>query len=146
AGNRVVDADESKLPTSQATAIATLKGKLQNLLMPGHVLTPDEKAQVISDVASIVGQNSINELDGPGSATTWAIAGADSGTVAATGGAALVAQGFVRIGKLVGGTATDQFTIQPGARLLTGAVGGSGAETVIGPDQATSWTVAAPNA
>ena len=54
-GNRVTDTDETKLPPTQAGAISTLKQELPGLLPP-HVLTSAKKAQVISEVTSIVGQ------------------------------------------------------------------------------------------
>lgn len=55
AGNRVTDTDETKLPAGQAAAIATLKQQLPGLLPP-HVLTDAEKAQVIEEATSIVDQ------------------------------------------------------------------------------------------
>ena len=54
-GNRVMDTDETKLPGTQATAIATLKQQLLGWLPP-HVLTDAEKAQVITELTSIVSQ------------------------------------------------------------------------------------------
>ena len=54
-GNLVTDTDETKLPSTQAAAISTLKQLLPGLLPP-HVLTGAEKAQVITEVTSIVGQ------------------------------------------------------------------------------------------
>jgi hypothetical protein len=53
-GNRVTDTDETKLPRTQAGAIATLKQQIPGLLPP-HVLTDAETAQLISQVTSIVG-------------------------------------------------------------------------------------------
>jgi hypothetical protein len=59
-GKLVTDLDESKLdetkrPKTQANAIATLRQIIPRLLPP-HVLTAAEKAQVIAEVTSIVGQ------------------------------------------------------------------------------------------
>ena len=54
-GNLVTDTDETKLPGTQAGAIATLKQQLPGLLPP-HVLTDAEKAQVIAEARSIVGR------------------------------------------------------------------------------------------
>jgi hypothetical protein len=54
-GNRITDTDETKLPGTQAGAISTLKQLLAGLLPP-HVLTSAEKAQVLSEVTSITGQ------------------------------------------------------------------------------------------
>ncbi len=56
AGNRVTDTDETKLPGTQAGAISTLKQQLPGLLPP-HVLTGAEKAQLIGEATSIVGEN-----------------------------------------------------------------------------------------
>ena len=69
-GDRVTDTDETKLPGTQAGAISTLKQQLPGLLPP-HVLTSAEKAQVISEATSIVGQTQLAEgvskdLDQPG--------------------------------------------------------------------------------
>jgi len=58
AGNRITDTDEAKLPAAQAAAIATLKQRLPGLLPP-HVLTDAEKAQVIGEATSIVGQTHV---------------------------------------------------------------------------------------
>jgi hypothetical protein len=54
-GNLVTDTDETKLCTEQAAAIATLKQRIAGLLPP-HAMTDAEKAQVISEATSIVGQ------------------------------------------------------------------------------------------
>jgi hypothetical protein len=54
AGNRVNDTDATQRP-AQAAAIATLKQQLPGLLPP-HELTDAEKAQVIAEATSIVGQ------------------------------------------------------------------------------------------
>jgi hypothetical protein len=62
AGNRIVDTDETQLP-AQAAAIATLKQQLPGLLPP-HVLTDAEKAQVTGEATSIVGQTEIAEVTG----------------------------------------------------------------------------------
>jgi hypothetical protein len=53
-GDRVIDRDEAQLPV-QAAAIATLKWQLPRLLPP-HVLSDAERAQVIARLTSIVGQ------------------------------------------------------------------------------------------
>jgi hypothetical protein len=53
-GNRVTDTDETKLPPAQAQAILTLKQKLPGLLPP-RVLTDAEKAQVLREATSIIG-------------------------------------------------------------------------------------------
>ena len=53
-GKLVADTDETKLPSTQAAAIAALKQQLPALL-PLHVLTDAEKAQVITEATSIVG-------------------------------------------------------------------------------------------
>ncbi len=54
-GNRVTDTDETKLPSTQAGAITTLKQQLPGLLPP-HKLTSAEMAQVIAEATLIVGQ------------------------------------------------------------------------------------------
>jgi hypothetical protein len=54
-GNRVTDTDETQLPGAQAGAIAALKQQLPGWLPP-HVLTAADKAQLIRQVTSIVGQ------------------------------------------------------------------------------------------
>ncbi len=67
AGNRVTDTDETKLPAAQAAAIATLKQQLPGLLPP-HVLTYAEKAQVFGEATSIVGQTQLRMSDPMGNA------------------------------------------------------------------------------
>jgi hypothetical protein len=54
-GVRMVDTDEKLLPMTKASAISTLKQHLPGLLLP-HVLTSAEKARVLSEVLSIVGE------------------------------------------------------------------------------------------
>jgi len=54
-GNRVKDTDQMKLPGTQARAISTLKQQLPDILPP-QVLSSAEKAKVISEATSIVGQ------------------------------------------------------------------------------------------
>jgi hypothetical protein len=63
AGNRVTDTDETKLP-GKAGPISTLKQQLPGLLPP-HVLTGAEKAPVLQELTSILGQT---PLDNAGSA------------------------------------------------------------------------------
>jgi hypothetical protein len=53
-GVRMVDTDEKLLPASKASAISTLKQQLPGL-SPPHVLTGAEKARVLIEVLSIVG-------------------------------------------------------------------------------------------
>ena len=54
-GNRITDTDERHLPGTQAGAISALKQQLPGFLPP-YVLTGTEKAQVIQEVTSILGQ------------------------------------------------------------------------------------------
>ncbi len=54
-GNPLTDTDETMLPSTQARAILTLKPQLPGLLPP-NVLTNVKKAQVLSEVISIVGE------------------------------------------------------------------------------------------
>ncbi|MFI5461294.1 MAG: tetratricopeptide repeat protein, partial [Isosphaerales bacterium] len=54
-GNLVTDTDETKLPSTQESAISTLKQQLPGLLPP-FVLTGAKKAQVMTEVTLIVGQ------------------------------------------------------------------------------------------
>jgi hypothetical protein len=55
----VTDTDETKLTPAQSQAILTLKQRLPGLLPP-HVLTDEEKAQIRKEVTSIVGQTRPN--------------------------------------------------------------------------------------
>jgi hypothetical protein len=54
-GDLVTDTDETKLDATQAGAISTLKQKLPSLLPP-RVLTLAEKAKLVGEATSIVGQ------------------------------------------------------------------------------------------
>ena len=60
AGNEVTDTDETKLPSTEAGAIATLKQQIPGLLPP-HVLTVAEQVQIINEATSIVGENPAGE-------------------------------------------------------------------------------------
>jgi hypothetical protein len=71
-GNRITDMDETKLPGSQAGAIATLKQQLPGFLPP-HVLTGPETAQVMSEATSIVGQTNPPSAAGAGAAAKAAL-------------------------------------------------------------------------
>ena len=59
-GNEVTDTDETKLTATEAGAISALKQQIPGLLPPQHALTGAEKAQLISQVTSIIGQTLIN--------------------------------------------------------------------------------------
>ena len=54
-GNEVTDLDENQMEATRAGAIASLKRKLTGLLPP-HVLTLAEKARLVGEATSIVGQ------------------------------------------------------------------------------------------
>jgi predicted ATP-binding protein involved in virulence len=54
-GNGVTDTDETKLPATQAGAISTLRQRLSGW-SPPHVPTAAERAELVSEVTSIVGQ------------------------------------------------------------------------------------------
>jgi hypothetical protein len=54
-GNLITDTNEAKLPSTQAGAISALKQQIPGLLPP-HVLTGAEEAQLISQVTSIDNQ------------------------------------------------------------------------------------------
>lgn len=58
-GALITDTDETKLPTTQAGAISTLKQRLPSLLPP-HALTSAETTQLNSDVTSIIGQTHLS--------------------------------------------------------------------------------------
>jgi hypothetical protein len=59
-GNWVTDTDETKLPPAQAQAISALKQQLP-VLLPSHVLTDAEKARVLGEVTSIIGQTHFDD-------------------------------------------------------------------------------------
>jgi hypothetical protein len=52
---KVTDTDETKLPATQAGEVSALKQKIPGLLPP-HVLTAAEKAELVREAPSIVGQ------------------------------------------------------------------------------------------
>jgi hypothetical protein len=54
-GKEVTDTDETKLPATRAGAISALKRQIPGLLPP-HVLTAAERAKVVRNATSIVGQ------------------------------------------------------------------------------------------
>ena len=55
-GNLATDTDETKLPSTEAGAISTLKQQIPGLLPP-HVLSETEEVQLINEATSIVGEN-----------------------------------------------------------------------------------------
>ena len=59
-GKLVDDTDETRIPSSQAGAISTLKKRLSGLLPP-HELTDGEKAQFITEATSIAGQTAYDQ-------------------------------------------------------------------------------------
>jgi len=68
-GNLVTDTDETKLPSTKAAAILTLKQQIPALLPP-HVLRGAEKTQVITEVTSIAGQT---RYDGRHYGLSWVV-------------------------------------------------------------------------
>jgi hypothetical protein len=56
------DTDETKLPRTKAGAVAALKQKLP-ALMPPHPLSDAQKAQILADVASLIGQPRPHKMD-----------------------------------------------------------------------------------
>ena len=91
---------------------------------------------------AIDGGAGANTLQGPDVNTAWTINGADSGTLTGAGGnPVLIANGFTRIGSLIGGGADDAFTVTL-AGVLTGPLsGGGGVNRLQGADRATAWTL-----
>ena len=88
----------------------------------------------------------INRLQGPDRETRWTITGADRGSLTDANDQTLITNGFSRIGRLIGGTAADRFTLQTGGRLLEGITGAGGGNTLVGLNEATAWTVTATDA
>jgi hypothetical protein len=82
-GDEITDTDETKLPGTQAGAVSALKKRFPGLLPP-HVLTGPEKAQLVSEATSIVGQTpaemDVSPVGGRAFykrvAITWALASA----------------------------------------------------------------------
>ena len=80
-----------------------------------------------------------NRLISPDAATSWTVAQTDGGSVALADQAATTLAQFVHVGNLTGGNQVDTFALQGG---LSGQVdGGAGANTVVGPDLNTTWTI-----
>ena len=102
-GTVLSDKPESSLPI-QANAITTLKQQLPGLLPP-HVLTVAETAQVLGEVTSIVGQTN---LSNPNAAQPLAGPPSDAGNYVAVAD-------FVATGNYAAGGAVTSFSITPAA-------------------------------
>src|SRR5262249_55467548 len=76
-------------------------------------------------------------LVGADTPNTWTITGADSGTV---DGAV-----FSGMPNLRGGSASDTFSIEDGGQLSGALDAGSGSDTLIGDNVATTWTLTGPD-
>ena len=71
-------------------------------------------------------------------ANSWALTGPDAGT--------LNGFAFAGVESLTGGAAADVFTLSVGAGASGALAGGSGIDTVVGPDAANAWAITAANA
>src|SRR6185436_16394146 len=115
------------------TTIQSLQG---NSAADSFVLT-----SATSTVASLDGGGGagVNTLTGANLASTWTIAGANSGSVAY--GATQV---FSNIQNLIGGTAADSFVLTSATSTVASLDGGGGAgvNTLTGADLASTWTIA----
>src|SRR5262249_1946049 len=76
-----------------------------------------------------------NTLIGPNAPSSWTLTGLDAGT--------LNQVSFSSIQNLVGGTATDLFSVQAGAGLDGSITGGGGPDSLTGPNATapTTWTL-----
>jgi len=87
------------------------------------------------------GSTATNTLNGPNDTVNWTITGDDAGTMASTTPAGTVT--FSNMQNLVGNAGVDNFTFN-GAFQISGATGidgSTGANTLIGPNVATAWTI-----
>ncbi|MDB5302476.1 MAG: hypothetical protein JWM97_25, partial [Phycisphaerales bacterium] len=82
---------------------------------------------------SITSTGGFVTLDGPNTANAWNITGANAGT--------LNGYSFNRVTDLVGASASDTFTFQPGGTLGGTADGGGGTNSITGPDTDNFWSL-----
>lgn len=77
-------------------------------------------------------------LVGPNTTNSWSLSGANSGTLNAT-------YTFTNFGNLTGGTGADTFTVGSSGSLVGTLKGGSGANTLVGPNFVSTFTITASN-
>jgi len=93
-----------------------------------------------SNIETALGQASTasDTLIGPNTTTAWAISGANSGTANAFN--------FSGFGNLTGGSGADTFTVGSNGSLTGILDGGSGKNTIVGPNLADTFNITANNA
>jgi acrosin len=90
---------------------------------------------------TIAGGAGTNTLAGNNLANTWAVTGANSGTLTDTNGT----NAFTGIQNLTGGTGADTFTL-PGGSISGVIDGGAGTDTLVSGNAANTWTINGANA
>ena len=87
------------------------------------------------------GAGASNTLRGPDVVAKWTVTDVDRGSLTDANDQALLTSGFTRVGHLLGGTASDRFTLQGNGRLTGSIAGGAGFNTLQGPDDDLTWSV-----
>ncbi|MGE0199130.1 MAG: beta strand repeat-containing protein, partial [Simkaniaceae bacterium] len=87
-------------------------------------------------LSGINGGGGTNSITGPNVATAWTVTGNNAGTINPGGGATPL----TNIQTFTGGSAADTFTFN-GNFQLSGIDGGGGANSVTGPNVATTWVI-----
>jgi hypothetical protein len=77
---------------------------------------------------------------------TWTITAADAGTLENTDYPSPTVFTFSNFPNITGGSANDTFTFDGNFQLTGGINGGSGSNTIVGPDLATNWQITSTDA
>jgi hypothetical protein len=88
---------------------------------------------------AIKGGGGVNTIHGPTQGTQWTINGPGSGSINGT-------TSFTGIENLVGGSGNDVFTVQAGGAISGTIDGGGGADKIVGPNAANTWTITGSDA
>ena len=101
--------------------------------------------QSAGTIGSISGGSGVNTLTGRDAANVWEIVGNNQGVIK-QGATTYVGQ-FTDIENLVGGSASDSFSFVNSNGVITGNIaGGTGTNTILGRNAATTWTLTGANA
>jgi Ca2+-binding RTX toxin-like protein len=91
----------------------------------------------VANFQTFIGSAAADTLVGPNTASTWNLTGANAGTVNGVS--------FSSFENLTGGTANDTFVVAPGASLSGTLDGGTGSDTLVGPNAGNVFNITGTN-
>lgn len=115
-------------------------GAIENLVL--NMRDGNDRVTMSSTPAAIAvtvnGERDSDTLIAPNTVNAWRVTGSQIGTLNST-------VSFNAVENLTGGTSSDTFTVV-GLGYVTGVIdGGTGANTLVGPNRAVTWTIDAVN-